>query len=96
MFIYTQSFAYLACLELHRLEYGQAKLEYLDFFAARKKQQCLRPDLVVLREFSDPEDTCGYDDKSISDDLISDVYLAFSSKTRIPESQESLRTLTGQ
>jgi hypothetical protein len=51
---------------------------------------------AVLKEFSDPCEPDGYNDKPITDDLISDVYLAFSNQTRSSESQEYLRTLGSQ
>ncbi|KAF7969565.1 hypothetical protein HWV62_26925 [Athelia sp. TMB] len=57
-----------------------------------------QPSLVAskLREFSGPWDPSGYNDTSITDDLISDVYLSFSDRTRTQESQTYLRTLTAQ
>lgn len=48
-----------------------------------------------LRSFSKPDDSGGYCDKSITDDFITDIYLKFSKATRVEESNEHLRTLTG-
>ena len=80
--------------ELHLLEYGQTKLEYLRYFESRKKHASLFP--VTLETFSEPWDSNGYRDKSITDDLITDVYTTFSDQTRSSESQAYLRTLPGQ
>jgi hypothetical protein len=80
--------------ELHLLEYHRTRLEFLHFFRIRKQQTSMVP--VVLKKFSDPCKPDGYNDKPITDDLISDVYLAFSNQTRSSESQEYLRTLGGQ
>lgn len=48
-----------------------------------------------LRSFSKPNDIGGYSDISITDDMVSDIYLKFSQSTRVEESNEHLRTLTG-
>lgn len=50
----------------------------------------------ALEKFSDPWKKAGYNDGSITDDLITDIYLAFIDQTRSPESQEHLRTLSGE
>jgi hypothetical protein len=75
------------------LEYHQAKLDYLRCFAVRKQQTSLLP--ATLKRFSDPAKADGYNDRPITDDLITDIYLGFSKQTRCDESQEYLRTLTG-
>ena len=80
--------------ELHLLEYIQMKLEYLWHLETRKQQTSFFS--VPLKTFTQPWDPNGYHDKSIADDMISDVYLAFSDQTRSPESQAYLRTLKGQ
>ena len=49
-----------------------------------------------MHAFTGPWDTNGYRDKSITDDLITDVYTTFSNQTRSSESQAYLRTLAGQ
>lgn len=83
--------------ELHLFEYHQAKLEYLQYFAFQtKKQQSTLASPPTLSRFSDPGKADGYNDKSITDDLITDIYLGFSDQTRRAESQEYLRTLTGE
>ena len=48
-----------------------------------------------MEPFSLPYDLDGYADVSISGDLITDVFLEFSNRTRKEESQKYLRTLTG-
>jgi hypothetical protein len=49
-----------------------------------------------LQQFSAPDSTTGYDDKSISAETITDAYLEFGDRTRQEESSEFLRTLTGK
>lgn len=49
-----------------------------------------------LQVFSDPYDTHKYNDKPISHDIVSEVFLEFVSGTRERESEEYLRTLTGE
>jgi hypothetical protein len=78
--------------ELHLLEYQRKKLEYVQnakFFRPSPFQ------VVAVEPFSQPYDLDGYADISISDDLITDVFLQFSTRTRQEESQRYLRTLTG-
>lgn len=62
-------------------------------------ERCARSVLPTLksplRHFSKPGDIGGYCDVSITDDMITDVYLKFSRGTRVEESNEHLRTLTG-
>jgi hypothetical protein len=48
-----------------------------------------------LGAFSEPYALDGYADASITDDLITDVYLEFGERTRRIESERYLRTLTG-
>lgn len=80
--------------ELHLTEYHEMKLEYLRAIEARKRQPSLLP--ITLQKFSDPLELDGYCDKPITDDLITDIYLDFSNKTRSSESQDYLRTLIGE
>ncbi len=40
--------------------------------------------------------TCSYYNRSISDDLITTILLKFCNKTRIKESEEHMRTLSGE
>jgi hypothetical protein len=80
-------------VELHLLEYKEKHLDYLRNFQNRRISP-LRPD--SLNEFSGPWDMTGYADNSITDDLITDLYLEFSEQTRRVESDKYLRTLTGK
>jgi hypothetical protein len=74
--------------ELHLLEYNWTKLEYLEYYEIRKRRASLFP--PVLKNFTRPWDANGYRDKSITDDLITDVYTTFSDRTRSSESQAYL------
>lgn len=77
------------------LEHAQAKLEYLQYYEARKlKQSWIKPS--ALQSFSDPYQVNGYGHKSITDDLITDLFLSYGKQTRVPESEEYLRTLSGK
>jgi hypothetical protein len=80
--------------ELHLLEYNQTKLEYLHWYEAWIQQISLFP--APLKAFIGPWDQNGYRDKSITDDLITDVYTAFSDETRSSESQDDLWMLEGK
>jgi hypothetical protein len=79
--------------ELHLLKYKQTMLEYLQHFQ-RRRVSPLKP--LILKEFSSPHDADGYADGCITDDLITDLYLEFSERTRKEESSNYLRTLTGR
>jgi hypothetical protein len=78
--------------ELHLLEYRKRMLEYV---------QIARPiritpfEIGPPEEFPAPDDIGGYANAPISDDLITDVFLEFSNKTRKQESERYLRSLTG-
>lgn len=78
----------------------QTKLEYLDFLEARTKETQSQPSLwatsASIKAFSDPLDEDNYGDDPITDDLVTDVYMVFSVKTRQPESEKYLKTLTGE
>ncbi|KAJ7601836.1 hypothetical protein DFH06DRAFT_1351920 [Mycena polygramma] len=78
--------------QLHLLEYKQRHLECLRAFETRIVPQ-LGPDPSPLESFSAPNDQTGYNDKSITDDLITDVFLDFSNRTRIEECGKYLCTL---
>ncbi|KAJ7166768.1 hypothetical protein C8R46DRAFT_1351047 [Mycena filopes] len=67
-------------------------LEYLNAFKTRLVPR-LGLDTCVLTPFSAPDDLDGYNDKSITDDLITDVFLEFSNRTRLAECSKYLRTL---
>jgi hypothetical protein len=60
----------------------------------KKQQSTLTPPTLI--RFSDPGKVDGFNNKSITDDLITDIYLGFSDQTRRAESQEYLRTLSGE
>jgi hypothetical protein len=79
--------------ELHLLQYQQKALEYLQHFS-RRRVTPFRSD--PLKKFSSPYHMDGYADNYISDDLITDLYLEFSERTRRDESEKYLRTLTGK
>lgn len=79
--------------ELHLLEHAQTNYEYLQYYGIRQRQAAYKS--PALEKFSDPEEAKGYANSSITDDLISDVFLAFSERTRQSESEDYLRTLTG-
>ncbi|KAJ6502910.1 hypothetical protein C8R47DRAFT_1251855 [Mycena vitilis] len=78
--------------QLHLLEYKQRHLEYLRAFETRIVP-ALGGDPTPLESFSAPYDQTEYNDKSITDDLITDVFLEFSNRTRIEECGKYLRTL---
>ena len=97
--IKCMKYAYLCIIiprdptELHLLEYKQGFLEYLQSF-----QQChISPfETMPLLEFSSPYDTEGYAYDSITDDLITDLFLEFSEWTQKDESNEYMQTFTGK
>ncbi len=85
-------------IELHLQEYFQRKFEYLDMYQRYHEKAASE---VIKRDFAElgfglPEDIEGYHMNVITHDLISDVYLEFTKKTRVRESENYLRTLTGQ
>ncbi|KAA1478099.1 hypothetical protein DENSPDRAFT_885629 [Dentipellis sp. KUC8613] len=84
--------------QLHLLEYNQMRYTYLRQYQVRLGQaKGTLLNAPRLEQFSKPGDNdVGYNLTSITDDLITDVYLAFSEKTRKAESEDYLRTLTGQ
>jgi hypothetical protein len=67
-------------------------LEYLQFFE-RRRISPFQP--VSLMAFSSPFDVEQYADDSITDDLVTDLFLEFSERTRQIESEKYVRTLTG-
>ncbi|TFY51214.1 hypothetical protein EVG20_g11108 [Dentipellis fragilis] len=82
--------------QLHLLEYNQMRYTYLHQYQARLiLTKGTLVDTPRLEQFSKPGDNdAGYDLTSITDDLITEVYLAFSEKTRKAESEDYMRTLT--
>ncbi|GBE82885.1 hypothetical protein SCP_0412720 [Sparassis crispa] len=82
--------------QLHLLEYHRERLVYLRYFQLRQETKNMSlVDPPPLRKFSKPgEIVAGYCDRSITDDLITDIFNKFSEKTRQPESETYLRTLS--
>jgi hypothetical protein len=86
--------------ELHLLEYRRQFLSYLQAFADHPDTH-FQP--AILKAFSKPSNDrthiknspLGYDDKSISDEMITEVFVEFSKQTRQAESEQYLRTLAG-
>ena len=87
--------------ELHLLEYQRCALEYLESFQRERS----KPKTVAayfgkgdLRPatFSPFAHSHGYAGRSITDEMVSEVYLSFVSRTRQQESELYLRTLTGR
>ncbi|KAJ7606467.1 hypothetical protein DFH06DRAFT_1348008 [Mycena polygramma] len=77
--------------QLHLLEYKQRHLEYLQAFKARTVPGIGDPS--PLTTFSVHNDPTADNGKSITDDLITDVFLEFSNRTRIEECGKYLCTL---
>ncbi|KAG1769928.1 hypothetical protein EV702DRAFT_1049495 [Suillus placidus] len=83
--------------QLHLLEYHRRKLSYLQAWKSRRTMRhgmdFFSPN--PLRLFSDPYDVNNYNDKPISNDVVSEVFQDFVSATWESESEEYLRTLSG-
>ncbi|KAG1780071.1 hypothetical protein EV702DRAFT_1194838 [Suillus placidus] len=83
--------------QLHLVEYHRRKLSYLQAWKSRRTMRhgmdFFSPN--PLRLFSDPYDVNNYNDKPISNDVVSEVFQDFVSATRESESEEYLRTLSG-
>ncbi|KAJ7081764.1 hypothetical protein B0H15DRAFT_912552, partial [Mycena belliarum] len=79
--------------QLHLLEYHEHSLEYLE---AYQKMHAAPGSLPFARTsiepFSSPSGP-GYNDGSITDDIIREVYMVFIQRTRSDESDEYLRNL---
>ncbi|KAK7027758.1 hypothetical protein R3P38DRAFT_3190841 [Favolaschia claudopus] len=80
--------------ELHLLEYKQRELEYLEAYRTRfiptfNFGSATDP----IQEFSAPYSIDGYNDESITDDLITDTFIEFTDRTRAVECSKYLRTL---
>jgi hypothetical protein len=85
-------------IELHLLEYNQVHLEYVESLQSRPRLSPFeKPSFIPFsaprRTKNDP--THGYDDKSISDEIITEVFTEFGEKTRQRESDDYLCTLSG-
>ncbi|KAJ6497153.1 hypothetical protein C8R47DRAFT_1212691 [Mycena vitilis] len=77
--------------QLHLLEYHEYSLEYLQVYQKTYAAPGSLPFLSTsVTAFSLPNEA-GYNDTSITDDLIRDVYMAFIERTRADESDEYLR-----
>lgn len=72
----------------------ERRLEFLQAYVIRQQQTSLFQ--TKLKEFSGPWDPNGYNDGAITDDLITNIFLDFSQRTQSAESQEYLKTLTGE
>ena len=79
--------------ELHLLRYRQKMLEYLQNIQSRHTTT-FRSD--PLMPFSSPFDPEGYADNSITHDLITELFLMFHERGRKKESDDYLKTLTGE
>src|SRR6266536_4905682 len=79
--------------ELHIQEYFRQKQAYLQAFE-RQQPSLFCP--LELKAYSDLCDVNGYCDKSVTDEMITEIYLEFGDKTRKAESDSYLRTRTGE
>lgn len=80
-------------LELYLLEKKKQELTYLQVFTQREpKKGELKP--IQLEDFVSAG--AHFEDKPITDDAISDIYLESDRRTRKEESAEYMRTLTGK
>lgn len=83
------------------LEYHRQHYKYLQAYQARTQRMSFEKQKPLV-PYSQPltkkvgKQTGGYDNRSISDDLITAILLKFCSKTRIQESEEHMRTLSGE
>lgn len=73
-------------------------LEYLGYYELRKLQHFMTssmspPSLYPFSELSDPE---GYNDDSISDDIVTEIYLHFFGKVRSKKSVQYMKTLSSK
>ncbi|EJD33698.1 hypothetical protein AURDEDRAFT_177222 [Auricularia subglabra TFB-10046 SS5] len=85
--------------QLHLLQYLRDKREYagllLQKIGAGTLDAFVRPTHAAPTPFSEPYDNCGYALAHISSDVLSDIYLDFVRRTRRPESEMYLKSLTG-
>jgi hypothetical protein len=87
--------------EFHLLEHRKLFLEYLQAFQLRRQTPLqplpLKPFHGLAGEVTGEGSTVGYmyDDKSISEDMVGDVYIEYSKRTRQQESDDYVRSLTG-
>ncbi|PPQ84313.1 hypothetical protein CVT26_011237 [Gymnopilus dilepis] len=78
--------------QLHLLEYHVQQLEYVTAFGARSAQTLISNPLENFSSYDDPN---AYDETSITHDMVTCIYLEFSSKTRQKECTDYLKTRTG-
>ncbi|TFY52964.1 hypothetical protein EVG20_g10326 [Dentipellis fragilis] len=78
--------------QLHLLEYQQCQLEYLRRYGSQRKVIFSKS---RLEPFSPPGAVDGFTDKSITDDLITHVYLEYIDRTRKEEAALIMKTLAG-
>ncbi|KAI1782658.1 hypothetical protein LXA43DRAFT_1103634 [Ganoderma leucocontextum] len=86
--------------QMHLLEYHKQQLLYLTNFETRWRQNALFKPVKGLVRYSKPltgkvkKHTGGYDNRSISDEMITDIFVRYCEKTRIQESEENVRSQT--
>ena len=84
------------------LEYHQQHRAYLENYASRSQQTTIVLPKAGLRRFSKPltsgvaKHTSGYDNRSISDDIIAEIFNGWCERTRVQESEEYLCTEGGE
>lgn len=91
--------------ELHLLEHKWRMLEYLEVFQTQPTCNAnsrltdyfsgSKSAVKTLQAFSSASDPLAYADKSISGEIITEVFLDFCARTRQKESGEYLKTLSG-
>ncbi len=82
--------------ELHLLEFHTRELEHLRLISARRGELAFNSSLLTpLLYKSDSDEVDSYNDKPISDDFITDVWLSFSKQTREAESAEYMQSFAG-
>nr|VWO98010.1 Carboxylic ester hydrolase (EC [Ganoderma boninense] len=86
--------------QFHLLEYHKQHYLYLQSYRTRSQQTSFLKQKTPLVPYSKPltkkvaKQTGGYDNRSISDDLITAILLKFCNQTRIEESEEHMRSLS--
>lgn len=81
--------------ETHLLQYHRIRRQYLKQLKIRVEQNAIYP-VVQIESFSGPWDPQGYADGSITNDLITDLYIDFGERTRKEESDTYTNSLSGQ
>ncbi|KAJ7029100.1 hypothetical protein C8F04DRAFT_1188031 [Mycena alexandri] len=81
--------------QLHLLEYHEHQFEYLHaYHTLNMSSGSLGFALTSIEPFSAPSAPAGYNDTSITDDMVREVYMSFAERTRSKESPEYLRNLS--